>query len=98
MCRRFYSLPNAERGGFEPPKPVSQFNGLANRLPLDANTDSRSGLRHINDGLPTALPTDTCRIDPILSEIMNAWADLPDAIRDDILAIVRAAVKGRQST
>ena len=23
--------PRTERGGFEPPKPVSQFNGLANR-------------------------------------------------------------------
>ena len=26
----------SERGGFEPPKPVSQFNGLANRLLFDA--------------------------------------------------------------
>ena len=28
-CSRYRA--SAERGGFEPPKPVSQFNGLANR-------------------------------------------------------------------
>ena len=30
-CVRFTADTKAERGGFEPPKPVSQFNGLANR-------------------------------------------------------------------
>jgi hypothetical protein len=51
-------------------------------------------LRQINDDLPTGLPTDSCRIDPALTEIMDAWADLADATRNTVLAIVRSDVKG----
>src|SRR5208337_3448946 len=49
----------AERGGFEPPKPVSQFNGLANRRQSGASSKSGKHLRSIGVDLPTDLPTDT---------------------------------------
>ncbi len=80
---------SAERGGFEPPKPVSQFNGLANRNTSAATPYSTSGLRHISEDLPTALPTDSCNIDADLAEVMDAWAKLPQSARDEVLAMVR---------
>jgi hypothetical protein len=85
-------------GGFEPPKPVSQCNGLANRKQSDANTDYKSGLRHINDDLPTSLPTDSCNIDTELAEVMDAWAKLPKAVRDEIVATVRSSRKSGKRT
>jgi Phage integrase family len=44
-CVRFAAGTSAERGGFEPPKPVSQFNGLANRRyrPLSHLSRQRAG-------------------------------------------------------
>jgi hypothetical protein len=79
-------------GDFEPPKPVSQFNGLANRLLFDANTNSKSGLRHINDDLSTSLPTDSCNINPRLTEIIHAWDRLPEPVKAGILSMVRNAL------
>jgi hypothetical protein len=83
-----------ERGGFEPPKPVSQFNGLANRKQSAANTKPKRNLRQIDDDLPIELPTDTCHFDPDLVEIMGAWADLPKATRSIILTLVSAGANG----
>ena len=86
---RLHSLPDgsvAERGGFEPPKPVSQFNGLANRKQIDATGQSIKYLRSISDGLPTNLPTDTCQTDPDLAEIVDAWPTLSEPIKAALVA------------
>jgi hypothetical protein len=37
------------------------------------------------------LPTDTCKTDPALAAVVDAWPDLPEAIRVGILAMVKAA-------
>jgi hypothetical protein len=36
---------------------------------------------------------DECKTDPILTEIVDAWAELPEAIKAAMLAMVRASVK-----
>ncbi len=37
------------------------------------------------------LPADTCKTDPDLAAVVEAWPDLPEAIRAGILAMVNAA-------
>jgi hypothetical protein len=37
------------------------------------------------------LPTDTCKTDPTLATVVDAWPDLPEAIKAGIMAMVRAA-------
>jgi hypothetical protein len=37
------------------------------------------------------LPTDTCKNDPDLTVLVDAWPELPEAIRAGILAMVGAA-------
>jgi hypothetical protein len=39
------------------------------------------------------LATDTCRIDPDLARIVNAWPGLPESVRASILMLVKAAAK-----
>jgi len=43
--------------------------------------------------LPVAhlLPTDTCKTDPDLAAVIEAWDRLPEAIRAGIVAMVKAA-------
>jgi hypothetical protein len=40
------------------------------------------------------LATDTCRIDPELAAVVDAWDRLPEAVRAGIVAMVRAATQG----
>jgi hypothetical protein len=42
------------------------------------------------------LPTDTRPTDPDLALVIERWADLPEAVRAGITAMVRAAGKGRR--
>jgi hypothetical protein len=37
------------------------------------------------------LPTDTCKIDPELAAIAEAWPNLPEAVKASILMLVKAA-------
>jgi hypothetical protein len=37
------------------------------------------------------LPTDTCKTDPDLAAVVDAWPELPEALKAGIVAIVRAA-------
>ena len=37
------------------------------------------------------LPNDTCRTDPDLAAVVEAWPDLPEALKAGILAMVKAA-------
>ena len=39
------------------------------------------------------LATDTCQTDPDLARIVDAWPALPEAVRDSILMLVKAAAK-----
>jgi len=49
---------------------------------------------HLSQGPPPVadhLPNDTCKTDPDLAAVVEAWPELPDAIRAGILAMVKAA-------
>jgi hypothetical protein len=35
------------------------------------------------------LPTDTCQADPDLAAVVDAWPELPEAIKAGILAMVK---------
>jgi hypothetical protein len=48
-------------------------------------------LRLARESVAHLLPTDTCKTDPDLAAIVGAWPALPEAIREGILAIVKAA-------
>jgi hypothetical protein len=39
------------------------------------------------------LPTDACKTDPDLAAVVEAWTELPEAIKAGILAMVEAASK-----
>jgi hypothetical protein len=48
----------------------------------------------VEDGaVATSLPCDSCKTVPDLTEIIDAWAKLPDALKAGIVAMVRAARK-----
>ena len=81
----------AERGDFEPPRPVSQSNGLANRPPRRASPNAGKSLRLARESVAHHLPTDTCKADLDLAAIVAAWPGLPEAIKAGILAMVKAA-------
>jgi hypothetical protein len=83
----------AERGGFEPPKPVPQFNGSANRKPVNITAKRSKGLRRIKVESSTDLPTYSRHGDPTLDEIVNVWAELRQTIRQAMVAMARATVK-----
>lgn len=51
------------------------------------------GLRQPDQSPATPVPDDTCKTDPGLAEVVYAWPDLPQAIRDGIVAMVKAASK-----
>jgi hypothetical protein len=40
-------------------------------------------------------PTDTCKTDPNLAAVIDAWDRLPEAVRAGIVAIVEAASNSR---
>ncbi len=37
------------------------------------------------------LPTDTCKTDPDLAAVVDAWLELPKALKAGIVAMIRAA-------
>ena len=52
-----------------------------------------NGLRQTDPTLAHHLPADTCKTDPDLAAVVDAWPELPEAIRDGILVMVKAAWK-----
>ncbi len=50
-------------------------------------------LREPAPGVAHHLPTDTCKTDPDLAAVVEAWPDLPEALKAGILAMVKAAAK-----
>jgi hypothetical protein len=89
---------NWRRADSHPPKPVSQFNGLANRQPPIVTARSGKTLRHIKVELSTDLHTDSCPRDPDLTEIVDSWEALPEAIKASILTMVRNATNWQASS
>jgi hypothetical protein len=84
---------NSGEGGIRTPKPVSQFNGLANRKPVNITAKRSKGLRRIKVELSTDLRTYSRHGDPTLDEIVNVSAELPQTIRQAMVAMARATVK-----
>jgi len=41
--------------------------------------------------LPDHLPNGTCKTDPDLAAVVDAWPDLPEAVKTGILAMVKAS-------
>jgi hypothetical protein len=39
------------------------------------------------------LPTDRCQNDPDLAAVVDAWPNLPEAIKSGVFAIVKAATR-----
>jgi hypothetical protein len=69
--------------------------GLANRKTGNANIKSGKGLRHINEPLPTPCPhlaPATPDSPSDLAAVVNAWPDLPEALRAGIVAMVQASL------
>jgi integrase len=95
----------AERGGFEPPRPLSEPNGLANRQAIDVSSSPNGYLGHIRQRLPTDCPTDRRRTDKLhrrvgaipsdLAIVIDRWADLPAPLRAGIVAMIDAATGRR---
>jgi len=47
---------------------------------------------YISDPASHYLPTDTCKTDPDLAALVDAWPALPEAVRAGIVAMVKATV------
>jgi len=47
-------------------------------------------LRQATPPVADHLPNDTCRTDPDLAAVVEAWPELPEAIRTGIVAMVKA--------
>jgi hypothetical protein len=83
------------RGGN--PKPRDRFlrsNGSANRQRNDVTARPRKELRHRIEPSDPSLIHYACKTDPDLAVVVNAWQTLPEALKDGILAMVRAAKGG----
>lgn len=92
---RALTATETERGGFEPPEPVSQFNGLANRYVVGRNPLAGQGVTDASkNALPFPCPTDAPKPPPDLALVVGEWDRLPEAIRAGIVALVRAAAGG----
>jgi len=50
-------------------------------------------LRLAHESIAHHLPTDACKTDPDLAAVVEAWTELPEAIKAGILAMVEAASK-----
>jgi hypothetical protein len=90
----------AERGGFEPPRPVSQSNGLANRRKGNRKknqiTKAGKGFGQSDGGSDPAvsLPIPYApQFDDDLAKVVSTWNRLPEAVKAGIVAMVRAATK-----
>jgi UDP-N-acetyl-D-mannosaminuronate dehydrogenase len=78
-------------GGSTPPLPntqVSKRQGLTSGV-SEAAEASGSAVSI----LAVSVPGKQGKIDPDLAAVIRAWPDLPDALKQGVLAIVRSAVK-----
>jgi hypothetical protein len=87
---RLPSETRAERGGFEPPEPLAEFNGLANREQNSATPNPAKSLRFASLPL-TAQGQRATSNPPDLARVIDAWPALPNPIKAAVLALVNAA-------
>ena len=57
----------------------------------DVNPIENKGLDRINKRFAQRVPTDTCKTDPELLSVIDAWPTLSKAVRAGIAAMVKAA-------
>ena len=62
------------------------LSGCSKGIPFNS---LRQGPSHVAEHLPN----DTCKTDPDLAAVVDAWPDLPEVIRAGIVAMVKAAVQ-----
>ncbi len=66
---------------------------IHNLVPELCKAGEDKGLRSKAPALAHHLPTDARQTDPILAEVVEHWNNLPEAIREGILAMIRASRK-----
>ena len=82
----------AERAGFEPAIPFSQYNGLANRYAPSHKSPKRQGVEvSSTNALPFPCPKGLTEMPSDLVPIIEAWPSLPEALKVGMLAMVKAA-------
>jgi hypothetical protein len=59
--------------------------------PIDGNAEVAASLRHIDDCLSLSQPYRAPDLPADLATVVAAWADLPEALRAGIVAMVKAA-------
>ena len=79
-------LTEARPVGFEP----ATF-GFEVRNHSAASTISKRPLCRQTPALAESLPNDICKTDPDLAAVVEAWPDLPAALRAGIVAMVKAS-------
>jgi hypothetical protein len=57
----------------------------------ERKASSHNGLRISTPPIGHHLPTDACQIDPDLVAVIEAWNELPKAVRASIMMLVQAA-------
>jgi hypothetical protein len=66
---------------------------LANRPIRNATTKSDNDLRPSSQSLAHRLPADTCRTNPDLAAVVDAWPDLPEVLKAGIVTMVKSFVR-----
>jgi len=64
---------------------------IKSQLRESRKVQSCNGLRNATTSNGHLLATDTCRADPALASIIDAWPTLAEAIKAGIVAMVKAA-------
>ena len=59
--------------------------------PIDASLNPEMGLVPINDRFAHPLPIGSQNLPTGLAEVVDAWPNLPEALKTGILAMIRAA-------
>ncbi len=77
------------RGGLEPPT-----HGFSVRCSDSVSSDGATTYANVDPAL-TALLTDSCRKWPELIAVVEAWPELPEAVKAGIVAMVTAASGGK---
>ena len=88
---------SAPRPCVNAPRRTRTYNPLIkSQRERSRNLQCSKGLRFSTPAVSHHFPTDTCKNDPGLAAVIEAWDRLPEAIRAGILAMVKAASKANR--